>query len=636
MDAGAATAATERPAKPASWACAPRWIPRKQLVASADEFTSCEPPSPPETCAAGAMPALGEASCVPVGDPCPIGEWPEGLPPLNTLFVKPGGTGDGTSSTRPLGTVQAALERATPGATIALARGEYPEPVRITSPVTLRGACAAAVTLGRSGGELVPGPGVTVESPGSVTLANLGIRGFKGAGFASAQGTDVTLRGVDVSGNEDQGIVGGGRLTVARSYVHGTLSGGRTDAGPLLVAIARRGTGIQFEGQTLELQATTIERNMGHGVLATADTISATDTIVRGHEGSSFGESSFATMILPRRTVSFERVLFEKNRTIALLLYGGSLTSRVALKDLVVRDTEVDRWKGRGGFGLVAVVPGVVSLENALFVRNRSVAIATETPSLDLALTNVVVDDTRGVSDDAAGSDANLAGGLGISLTKGVHATASNVVVERSETAGIAVQGADARLRGTDIVVADTVPNRRTGDLGVGVAASQGANVTLQAAKVTRGTAAGVMVSLASTATMRWIEVAGTREGALPVSAVGDAGRDSGSSGFADAGAHTGVADGVLVVGNSTVNLSQVRAGGCARAGVLYSASRGSIASTTATQNRFGLVVQGDRAPSADLASCSFAGNSEEAIVSSGALIVSDAPVPVPSSASVL
>lgn len=635
-DAGAPDASADRPAKTTSWNCANGWGARKQLVATVDEFTACEPPSPPASCPRGTMPALAEASCVPIGDPCPSGDWPAALPATNVLYVKAGGTGDGMSASRPLGTVQAAVDRATEGATIAIARGEYPEPVRVASGITILGACSAAVTLGRADGTFTEGPGVLVDSAAPVTLANLGIRGFRQMGFASSTISRVTLRGVDLAENEDGAISSGGWLTLERTYVHDTRAGGATDSGPLIINFARRGTGLGFEGESLTIRGSSFDRNAGHGLLVTANTIEVKDALVRGHEGSPFRESSFGAMIVPKRTVSFERVLFEKNRTIALLIFGGGLASRTSFKDFVVRDTEVDRWKSVGGFGLVVVSGGTVSLENALFLRNRSVAVATEQPSLDLSFTNVVIDGTQGVEADPASRDAALAGGLGISITKGVHAVAKNLVVERSETAGIAVQGADARLTGTDVVVASTAANRGTGELGVGIAASQGAKLNVQAAKVTQGTAAGVMVSLASSATLRWLSVEGTRPGSLPAGQQGDAGAEGGPSGSSDAGALTGVADGVLVVGNSTANLAQVRAAACARAGVLYSGSTGSLATTTATQNRFGLVVQGERAPTADLASCSFAGNSEEAIVSSGALLVGDAPVPVPSSAAAM
>lgn len=629
-DAGAG-----RPAKPSSWTCAPGWAPRPQLVGTDDAFTSCEPPSAPEACPIGTMPALGEATCVSVGGACPSGEWPEGLPLANTLFVKPGGSGDGTSASSPLGTIQAALDRAAPGTTVALARGEYPESVRIASSVTLVGACAAAVTLGRVGGERVPGPGVVVESTGSATLANLGIRRFTGAGLAGDQGSTVVLRGVDFAENEDRAIVGGGTLAVDGCHVHGTVAGGRTDSGGLMSVFALRGSGIEFAGQSLVVRGSTIEGNMGHGLFAAGDLVEVGDTVIRDHVGSPLSEASFASVVVPRRTVSFERVLFERNRTIGLLLWSGALTSRVSLKDLVVRDTDVNPSTGLAGFGLVVVSRGVVSLENALFVRNHSVGIATELPSLDLALTNVVVDDTRGVDSGSASAAPALSGGIGISISKGVHATAANVVIERAETAGVVVQGSNARLRGADLVVTNVAPNRGTRALGVGVGVSEGANLALRSARIVRATAAGIMVSRGASATLEWVDVEASRAGTLPAgvtAGTGAGGAQAGSDEPPGDGSVSGVADGVLVVGNSNASLSRVRASGCVRAGVLYSASTGSIAATTSTQNRFGLVLQGERAPTADFATCSFVENSEEAIVSSGALVVSDAPVPVPSS----
>ena len=57
------------------------------------------------------------------------------------------------------------------------------------------------------------------------------------------------------------------------------------------------------------------------------------------------------------------------------------------------------------------------------------------------------------------------------------------------------------------------------------------------------------------------------------------------------------VADGVLALAGSTATLDDVRVAGCARAGILYDRSSGRLSRARASDNRFGLVVQGSPAP---------------------------------------
>ena len=88
------------------------------------------------------------AACRPDPAACPADPF-GGIPTKQgTLFVDasaPAG-GDG-SRPKPLRTIGAAIAKATVGATIAVAKGVYPEPVVIPFALNLRGRCAALVVI---------------------------------------------------------------------------------------------------------------------------------------------------------------------------------------------------------------------------------------------------------------------------------------------------------------------------------------------------------------------------------------------------------------------------------------------------------------------------------------------------------
>jgi hypothetical protein len=67
-----------------------------------------------------------------------------------------------------------------------------------------------------------------------------------------------------------------------------------------------------------------------------------------------------------------------------------------------------------------------------------------------------------------------------------------------------------------------------------------------------------------------------------------------------------GVGDGVDMVDGASATFTDVRVAGCARAGILFDNSSGSLASVTSTENRFGLVLQGSPGVTLHKATCDF------------------------------
>lgn len=152
----------------------------------------------------------GSHACARVGaDPsAAAGDWPDlagALAPV--VFVRPGGTGDGTMDA-PLGDLATALARTPAPATIALGRGTFalPATLDLGRTVALRGSGAASTFLvgpAGAGALRVTAPaGATV----AVTIAALSIRSAGAdvgvVGVAGA-GATCTLDGVVVEGGGD-------------------------------------------------------------------------------------------------------------------------------------------------------------------------------------------------------------------------------------------------------------------------------------------------------------------------------------------------------------------------------------------------------------------------------------------------
>lgn len=198
-------------------------------------------PAAPNECAEGQRRDLSSAACVAVGGACSGGsEW--ATPPAGAsevLYVRTGGTGDG-SSAAPLGSIDAAIARASAGAVVLVAAGTYTTSARVEKKLSILGACAQAT---RIAGTAAPLPDVDVEEEfdgalsvragGALTLQSVTLSGERTplTVLAGASATlsdvivdDITPMGIWVSGD-------GSNLSVSKSLFRGgRIAKGRTVA----------------------------------------------------------------------------------------------------------------------------------------------------------------------------------------------------------------------------------------------------------------------------------------------------------------------------------------------------------------------------------------------------------------------
>ena len=179
----------------------------------------------PTECPFGSFRFTGEPACTPIGEACPVGEWPA---TAADYYVRAGSTGAGTQAD-PLGTVAEAIAAASAGDTIAVGQGRYEEKLTIDRALTILGTCVERVAIMLPSGET--GPTVLVAVPG-VVFRDLAVHGFlqlPGHDAIAVEGGTLELEGVLT---DLVRVTGSGRLTAETVVFHFDSSVATTVATP--------------------------------------------------------------------------------------------------------------------------------------------------------------------------------------------------------------------------------------------------------------------------------------------------------------------------------------------------------------------------------------------------------------------
>lgn len=481
---------------------------------------SCTPVLPDTPCTGSTRAALGAPTCVPVGDcgaPFP--------PAAATLFVE---RDAGMGPTR-FGTISAALAAAPPGATIAIADGDWPDTLRPTKPVTLVGRCPGRVLLlGLPALEVVGTRGVRVEGV-RIVGSLLGAR--------VEMGGQLTLRHVVLQGNERSGIQALGRGTevtledvVLRDTLTDTLSN-------------TFGQGIALGGGA-RLTLTDVElRNSGETGLSLTQagtTAVLTDVVISAtRPRPRTTRLGFGITVQGGAALTAERVVLDANHTTGLVVAQGGSTA--TLQDVLVRDVVSGTdsvgtplgvgvsvqsgtltWTG-GGIERVAAFVDVRGADARAMLRSVSAHTSTAGPSLRLgvqagqgakvSLERVRIADTgsSGVVALAAGTEVTLTDvavldvdGVGLRAQQG-RVVGTGVRVERAT-----LSGAQAQQQGQLVLERCLVVGEPGG--GFGASANEGSTLSLTACRLTGATTAGVYVrDVGTQASLLRTEVRDTR-----------------------------------------------------------------------------------------------------------------------------
>ncbi len=450
------------PALPVLGPCPTGW--NEESVAG---VAACTPPaSDGVDCAPYEARFVDAAGCRRVGTACPADGFPE-LPAevTSVRYVRAGAPAGGIGTrAAPYATIARALVGVTPGATIALGVGTYPEELELPAGVTLWGACAEQVIVGPSTPDDTF-PGVSTIARGVVlknlTLSTPRVALWIDGGEATVE--DVVTRGADATA----WVVSNGGEVVARRVV---IRDTALDPG------AGTGNGIwaDFGGQ-VSLERFVLERNAVHGVLADASsTVRLVNGVIRDTLPRPSDGLSRAVTAVGGATVEVEGVLAERQAYSSFFARG--VGTRLTLTGVVVRgQAEVEDDDARG---LVVQEGATLEARRTRVTGARSLGAYANGAGSTLVLEDVLVDATE--------PDLDGSGGRAVELRLGSHASLTRVLASGAYELGVAVMDPGTEATLDDVIVQDVAARSSDGTGGRGIEAMPGTHLSGARVRVER------------------------------------------------------------------------------------------------------------------------------------------------------
>lgn len=485
----------------------------------------CRPVVPATACTGASRDALGEKSCV------SLGSCSAAAPPEATIFVDAAfATVDATH----VKTIGEGLALATDGATIAVAKGTYPENLTIRKDVTIVGRCAGEVIVEGA----TDRPAAAIDTGAVVTLRGLTIRGgrrgvtiagpravvnldamlfeanqeaaISAIELAAVKGKNVVVRGTlptgasaitngvftDIEGTvtlEESAIVGaadaavgatgGGVVTLRRTVVRDTVT--RPDKVGGLGARA-------FEEGRVELFESTIMKSRGTAILvgrtkgvASVVRSSIVDTMI---DNRPTYETGNAVSIHDSGRLELKASTVADNVAAAVFVSKGGASAKIEFSAIVGTRAE-----GQTAGGLGVGVGEAASAEVVDTVIHGSALVAMQASSKDakLTVTRCLVADTRGSSNTSKRVPAGR-GGTAVVAIRGASADVTSSTIVHSREIAVAAGDAGSRLSLTKTLVTGTFRNA-AGEFGHGVMALAGTNVFVTRSIVESSAGVGVV-----------------------------------------------------------------------------------------------------------------------------------------------
>ena len=484
--------------------------------------------------ATAAVKAGQSAPCVP--DPAACGTDPFGGQPTgpDVRFVDASASANGNGSkTQPFATLADALAATPAGGTIAIAKGQYTGPLVLTKPVTLRGRCAAMVSVVGCGGAPAVVNLPQAAAAGDYQLSGIQISGacsglmtigptagrpllvqdvwfdkVVGAGVLVGLNQDVTLRHsvvsrVEADAKNAVGVgsaVADGKLTADGVRWHRNLAYGLWVDGAQAQATLRD---VRIDDTQATATASSIGLLVGEGATLVAAGMALSGrhgVAVRVTDAKTYAQLSGAvvTSTFAAGSISATAAFLvdaAASAEFAGIVAVGRMANAMVVADKAtaavhgaIFDPEVPDPAKAPALG-VAVDAGTVTLHQfAIHGGSTGIAVAGG-GQLELAHGRIV------------GCQRQADGGHGVGLAVGDGSTASldTVAIAQAELRGILAGDVGTSLWATNVLIA----NIGAGDspkFGTGLTITSGAQVTLQGARVHHaGTSAVLAVDANST-----------------------------------------------------------------------------------------------------------------------------------------
>lgn len=556
-DGGPIVDTPARPDPPTLTPCPDGW--REVVDADDSALVTCDPdPDPEPTCAADEALFPGSVACERIGTACPAGSWADDLPAnaIHVLAGAPAG-GDG-SEAQPYATIAEAIAAADPGDVIGVSKGTFDEVLAVREGVTIRGACvaetivassipsdvAATILVAGAGGVRIENLQVGGERFGirvdesldgaaldSVVVARATAVGIVVTGRGALEATSVVVRGTGARPGDQGWGFGidaylGARVTIDGGAIESNRAFGiiASDAGTEIsldrvriadtqseLASGTYGEGVEvFAGAHLTIARGALVRNRGVALLAfdPGTVVEASDVFVAGtqpQEGDDFG--GYGVEVQAGATATFERTTLAENRGVGV---HATRDANVTLRDVVIRDTDVDLPASAAGFAIeVRAATGVVERVEA--IRNARLGVHVgdggTLAGTDLA---VALTEPRGpIFND----------GYGLQVVEGGTVDLVRAAFWRNRVVGVVAFRGGARATFEDLAVDDTQPAECAPDcaaalFGPGVAALDESAIEATRFRIAGSVICGIQIVGGGTMDLSNGEISGSPLGA--------------------------------------------------------------------------------------------------------------------------
>lgn len=392
-----------------------------------------------------ALTSLGTVAC----DGEPVCNFPSAPSAGAVVYVCPGASGDGSSSSSAKGSLAEALDAASEGATVLLGAGRYEENVVVRRAVTIVGGDVADEGAGANAVLAAPGEhALVVEGATGVVIRGVAVVGAKGTGVWLKNGSDAKLEGVRVEGAQGFGVLATkAQLSVTRSSISNAS-----------------GTGVQFwDGSSGIIDTNNLTANVGGGVRVDDSTSSMSVPTISNNAitgNGSFGVGVFGALA----------IIDTNNIT-------GTLKGAV------------------GGYGIVAAnydgdAPSDVTISGNSITGSARAGVY-------LATGTTAIIDTNNINENGVANKS----GAGIWLAGGTNATLMKNTVSKNTFAGVALVGDAKAIIDTNNITGVPESTLSLTSVGDGLFLGPGSTSTVKNNTMSSCYRAGVFTDAANAAT---------------------------------------------------------------------------------------------------------------------------------------